>query len=498
MGTVGYMSPEQVRGEAADHRSDIFSLGCVLYEMLTGRRAFQKPTGAETMTAILQADPLELSSSPGADLPPALERILRHSLEKSPRGALPVGPGPRVRPRGLGGRYRPLGRPPRFARGVAPSAPGRRRCRRGVLPGARPAGGLGARAPRTSAPAAEPRFTRLTFEQGTVWNARFTPDAQTVVYDAAWNGQPIRLFFTRLDTPQSMPVSLPDAGLLGVSQTGELAVSLGHSFEGWMGEGTLARAPLLGGGARPVLEGVREADFSPDGSQLAIVRRVDGRERLELPAGRVLYETAGYISHVRVSPRGDRIAFADHALWADDVGTIAVVDLSGAKKTLTDIWAGGVSGLAWSPSGEEVWFTASPGDSNLAVRAVDLAGRQRVLLAGLTDLFLFDVVAGGAAPAGPGEPTADRGGPAGRARDARGPLAAGEHDGPLHVVRRPGDAALRPVGESLHGLRAARGRLTPRPRGPGRRVQPLARRAMGGSGQLGCTAPDPAPPDGTR
>ena len=204
---------------------------------------------------------------------------------------------------------------------------------------------------RTSAPAAEPRFTRLTFEQGTVWNARFTPDAQTVVYDAAWNGQPIRLFFTRLDTPQSMPVSLPDAGLLGVSQTGELAVSLGHSFEGWMGEGTLARAPLLGGGARPVLEGVREADFSPDGSQLAIVRRVDGRERLELPAGRVLYETAGYISHVRVSPRGDRIAFADHALWADDVGTIAVVDLSGAKKTLTGIWAGGVSGLAWSPSG---------------------------------------------------------------------------------------------------------------------------------------------------
>lgn len=224
-----------------------------------------------------------------------------------------------------------------------------------------------------------------------MWNARFTPDAQTVVYDAAWNGHPIRLFFTRLDTPQSMPVSLPDAGLLGVSPTGELAVSLGHSFEGWMGEGTLARAPLLGGGARPVLEGVREADSSPDGSQLAIVRRVEGRERLELPAGHVLYETAGYISHMRVSPRGDRIAFADHPLWADDVGAIAVVDLSGGKKALSDVWAGGVSGLAWSPSGEEVWFTASPGLSNLAVRAVDLAGRQRVLLAGLTDLFLFDV-----------------------------------------------------------------------------------------------------------
>ena len=393
MGTVGYMSPEQVRGEAADHRSDIFSLGCVLYEMLTGRRAFQKPTGAETMTAILQADPLELASSPGADLPPALERILRHSLEKSPAERFQSA-------RDLAfdleasvdGTARSAARPAlRASSRRLPLAAALAAAAVCLALGAWAGWAFGARRERSSAPAVAPRFIRLTFEQGTVWNARFTPDAQTVVYAAAWNGQPIRLFFTRLDTPQSMAVSLPDASLLGVSPTGELAVSLGHAYEGWMGEGTLARAPLLGGGARPVLEGVREADFSPDGSQLAIVRRVGGRERLELPAGHVLYETAGYVSHVRVSPRGDRIAFADHPLWADDVGAIAVVDLSGGKKVLTDIWAGGVSGLAWSPSGEEVWFTASPGDSNPGVRAVDLAGRQRVLLAGLTDLFLFDV-----------------------------------------------------------------------------------------------------------
>ena len=237
----------------------------------------------------------------------------------------------------------------------------------------------------------EPTFTRLTFEQGTVWSARFTPEGETVVYAAAWNGQPIRLFFTRLDTPQSTPVGLPDASLLAISSTGELAVSLGHAYEGWMGEGMLARAPLLGGGARPVLEGVREADWTPDGSQLAIVRRVEGRERLELPAGHVLYETAGYISHVRVSPRGDRVAFADHALWADDVGAVSVVDLSGNKKVLTDIWAGGVRGLAWAPSGEEIWFTASDEASHLSLHAVDLEGRQRLLLAAPTDVILFDV-----------------------------------------------------------------------------------------------------------
>ena len=313
MGTVGYMSPEQVRGDPADHRSDIFSLGCVLYEMLTGRRAFHEPTAAETMTAILKKDPVELTS-PETDLAPALERTLRHCLEKSPaerfqsardlafdleasldatgRSAAQ----PTVR---AGSRRVPLG-----ASLAALAA--------ALLLGLVAGWALGTRRGGALETTAEPLFTRLTFEQGTVWSARFTPDAETVVYSAAWDGQPIRLFLTRPDAPQSVPTSLPDASLLGVSSTGELAISLGHSYRGWMGEGTLARSPLLGGGARPVMEGVREADWSPDGTELAIVRRVEGRERLEFPAGRVLYETGGYISHMRVSPHGDRIAFADH------------------------------------------------------------------------------------------------------------------------------------------------------------------------------------------
>jgi TolB-like protein/Flp pilus assembly protein TadD len=83
LGTVGYMSPEQVRGQPADHRSDIFSLGAVLYEMLSGRRAFQRDTAAETMTAILKDDPPALAES-GRVLPPDLDRIVRHCLEKNP------------------------------------------------------------------------------------------------------------------------------------------------------------------------------------------------------------------------------------------------------------------------------------------------------------------------------------------------------------------------------------------------------------------------------
>ncbi|HEX9185948.1 MAG TPA: protein kinase, partial [Vicinamibacteria bacterium] len=392
MGTVGYMSPEQVRGEAAGPRSDIFSLGCVLYEMVTGRRAFAKATGAETMTAILREDPVELTEAK-ADLPPALERVLRHCLEKSPaerfQSARDLAFDIEAALDGTG----------RSAARLAPRAAARRITLAAGLGVAAAALGvglgvgwlLGARHERSGRAGVAPTFARLTFDEGTVWNARFTPDGQTVVYAAAWSGEPIRLFLTRLDSRQSTALSLPDASLLSLSSSGEIAISLGHAYEGWMGEGTLARAPLLGGGARPVLEGVREADWTPDGQQLAIVRRVEGRERLELPAGHVLYETPGYISQIRVSPKGDRIAFVDHALWADNVGAIATVNLSGEKKTLTDVWSGGVTGLAWGPSGEEIWFTASEGEGHLALRAVDPTGRLRVLLVGPSDVVLFDV-----------------------------------------------------------------------------------------------------------
>src|SRR5437762_12504757 len=83
MGTVGYMSPEQVRGQAVDHRSDIFSFGAILYEMLSGRRAFHGESAADTMSAILKEDPPDLSDT-NQNISPALERLVNHCLEKSP------------------------------------------------------------------------------------------------------------------------------------------------------------------------------------------------------------------------------------------------------------------------------------------------------------------------------------------------------------------------------------------------------------------------------
>ena len=83
MGTVGYMSPEQVRGKVGDHRSDIFAFGTILYEMVTGKQTFRKPTSAETMTAILNEDPPSISQVTAAT-PPGLQRVAQRCLEKNP------------------------------------------------------------------------------------------------------------------------------------------------------------------------------------------------------------------------------------------------------------------------------------------------------------------------------------------------------------------------------------------------------------------------------
>jgi hypothetical protein len=181
-----------------------------------------------------------------------------------------------------------------------------------------------------------PTFRQLTFERGTIRDARFTPDGQSVVYGAAWEGNPLRIFMTRTDAPESVRLSLPDARLMSIARTGEMAVSLGHTFEGWMGIGTLARTSVLGSAPRVLAEKIREAAWTPDGSELAVARRVGSLEHLEFPLGTVLYKTSGYISDLRFSPDGAYIAFADHPLFADDAGVVSVIDRAGKRTILAE------------------------------------------------------------------------------------------------------------------------------------------------------------------
>jgi len=277
MGTVGYMSPEQVRAQVIDHRSDIFSFGSILYEMLTGQRVFQQETMAETMSAILKEEPKELTES-NPNVNPALERIVRRCLEKKAERRFQstsdlgfalesltaatssssttvtdvAGEPTRIRPNrrvlfyGLGFLLLALG-------AVA-----------GIL------------ATSYLRKATTPLYQQLTFRRGIVNRARFAPDGQTVVYSAAWNGNPFEIFSTRSGSTESRSLGITDAEILAVSSSGELAILTKRKLLGqFLYTGTLARMPLSGGAPREVVEDAMEADWSADGSNLAVTRYVN-------------------------------------------------------------------------------------------------------------------------------------------------------------------------------------------------------------------------------
>ena len=224
-------------------------------------------------------------------------------------------------------------------------------------------------------PRADPfQFRQVTFRRGQVWGARFAPDAHAILYTANWDNGPRRLFLTNPYSPESRALGFDDLRLVAVSRSGELALM---SFDGTMPitGGILSRVPMNGGAPRPVERNVMSADWAADG-RLVIVRATDGINQLEFPAGTVVHKTSGWMSGVRVSPRGDRVAFLEHPVRHDNRGTIKVADAGGAIRTLTKEWPA-AGGIAWHPAGDEIWFTASPDGSPKSLWAVTLAGELR-------------------------------------------------------------------------------------------------------------------------
>jgi Tol biopolymer transport system component len=245
----------------------------------------------------------------------------------------------------------------------------------------------------TVPPAANPVFHQLTARRGFVFSARFTPDGQSVVYGAAWDGRPVELFTTRASRAESSPLPISSADVLSVSPSGELAISLGRQYvNGFASSGTLARG-AVGTAPREIAEDVQDADWDGD-QDLVITRRVGGQHRLEWPIGRVLQSTAGWISHPRLSPNRDLVAFFEHPLHGDDRGAVAVIDRQGARRILSDGWAS-MNGLAWSPSTGEVWFTATRSGTRRELFGVSLAGEVRSLWRGPGSLTLYDVAPDG-------------------------------------------------------------------------------------------------------
>jgi Tol biopolymer transport system component len=398
LGTIGYMAPEQVRGRPADVRSDIFSFGAILYEMLSGTRAFHGDSAADTMSAILREDPPELSLT-NQNLPPGLERIVRHCLEKNPEQRFQSARDLAFDLESLSGLSAPAARP---AVTTEPGSP------KGWRLGAVGAAGAavllaavaaayfaGRRAERGSAPAGA-SFSQLTFRQQPIFRARFAPDGKTIVFSAANHGNTPEIFTMRPDSFGATPRGLPDVHLLSISSKGELAVLTRASYIAHnLFEGTLARMPVEGAAPREILEGVREADWTPDGTDLAIIRDVNGRDRLEFPVGKVLCEVSGYLSDLRFSPKGDRIAFFEHPLKFDDRGLVAVVEVSSGKKTVLSEGYWGEEGLAWTPDGTEVLFSGGTAYNNFKIYAVTLSGKRRAAFDSAGGLTIHDAGAGG-------------------------------------------------------------------------------------------------------
>jgi dipeptidyl aminopeptidase/acylaminoacyl peptidase len=386
LGTVGYMSPEQVRGESSDARSDIFSFGAVLYEMLTGKRAFKRETSAETMTAVLREEPPELTDS-GWQGPLGLQRILTRCLEKGVERRFQSASDLAFAIESLSGTSSTKSvAQPRARLAWLPWAA------IGLVVVALGAGSwlLG----RWSAAKPQPKFTRLTYRQGYLSNARFAKDGQTVVYSAQWETEPLQVYSVRMEFPQSTKVDLPSATLLALSAGGDMELAVDPVRGPYYLSGTLAQAQMAGGTPRSQAKGVIAADFAPDGKTLALVRLANRKMQLEYPAGKVIYSTAGYLDYVRVSPSGKEVAFVEHPVYADDRGWVSIFDAtSGERKQLSGEFAT-LQGLAWSRDGKEIWFTASD-STDRQIYGVTLNGKQREILMSSQGTRILDVAADG-------------------------------------------------------------------------------------------------------
>ena len=382
MGTVGYMSPEQVRGRDVDPRTDIFAFGAILYEMLSGRRAFSGDSHVETMNAILKEEPPELAET-GKSTSPGLDRIVRHCLEKSPEARFHSASDVAFDLESLSGDTSSASRTGVVARGA-------RSWRRPAAVGAAIAAAVaaGALLDRAVRPApSSPEFQRLTFRRGVVNAGRFSADGRTVVYSAQWDGEPSELFSVGADGGDSRSLGITDAMLLSVSPSDELAIKLRPILWAAHLRGTLAEVPLSGGSPRELREEVQDADWSPNGRDLALVHLVSSAQwNIEYPAGKVLHEESRSINFFRLSPQGDRIAAVEgqYPWWQP---SLVVLNRSGGRSVISEDVA---SGIAWDRS-ERLWFTSPETGGATSLSVLRPPGKPKAVLRVAGTMTLQDV-----------------------------------------------------------------------------------------------------------
>jgi hypothetical protein len=392
LGTLPYMAPEQIEGHEVDSRTDIFSFGVVLYEMIAGRRPFAGDTRASLMAAIVGAEPPSLSAIQPVT-PRSLEHLIGRCLAKDVelrwQTALDLA---------IELRWIAEAGPDTSAAVPLPA----RRSWRAVLVGGLVVAllavatfvGITALVPR---PALLAKYFRVTFRHGSVSSARFTPDGQSFVYSASWDGQPYETFLGRSGSPDARNLALETGKILSISRSSDMAVLFGpQNIVRSFGVRTLGRVPMAGGARRDLLDGVVDADWIPGTDALAVIRDPGGNRpwTVEFPAGNKVHEARAAWS-LRASPDGSRIAFFEGPglFTIEPEAVVTIVDRSGRKSTLSKNWSG--IGLAWTPSGAEVWSTATHGKDAPAVQAVTLSGAERTVLSAPDWLVLHDISAEG-------------------------------------------------------------------------------------------------------
>lgn len=383
LGTAGYMAPEQVRGEAADPRVDLFAFGAVFYELLIGERAFDAETFVETSYRILNEDPPPLAAA-GRGLPSDLVAIVERCLEKNPHDRFQNARDLAFALEAVATRLQgpEASRSPTATR----NRPRIRDLAVGLLAGMLLVAGGAFLIPRHPAPA-RPTFQKLSFGRGRVTSARFTPDGNSVIYGAAWEGREPELYSTRIDAPGAVPLGM--RGSVISVQRGEAIV--GYWEPGSSAGATVATIPLTGGSPRPILKGVTGGvDWRQDGKTFARVHVTTGRSWVEYPPDNEIFSTGGWVSSLGISPRGDRVVFLHYPYRGSISGAVMVADTTGHTSVLSAGWAA-VETAKWSPEGTEVWFTAGKIWGQKALYAVTLDGTVRTLLADSASPSLLDV-----------------------------------------------------------------------------------------------------------
>ena len=386
IGTPGYMSPEQVRGDPVDARTDIFSLGAVLYEMLGSSRAFPGQSFIESGHAILQSEPAPLPDT----VPPWVDRVVHRCLEKEPARRFQSAAdlafalaAPTLQTSGS-------------ARALATAGPRARWTRLGLLVGvvAVVGGSIGLTRRLAGRHVEElPTFEQLTFREGAIGGARFA-SGERIVFSALFEGEPEEVFSRARGSPELQAFGLAPARLAAVSRkTGELAVLLGsESISPVKTQGTIALMPEIGGAPRELVEHVAWADWTGSGD-LAVARRGDGKMWIERPIGTVVWTTPGTIIDLRSSPDGEKLAFIN--VRPDGRSELVVLDRSNSASVVATSSSDPLWSLAWWPDGRGLRFTTEDAFST-RLSSVSLAGSVRQLYQFPGRARLLDVAQDGA------------------------------------------------------------------------------------------------------